>query len=91
LENCVERSVIVAAGRQITEHDLPEAIRAYGAPDQSTRLELNVPMTMDEIERLVINQTLRYTNGDKAKAARLLKIGRKTLYRKLEQYKEPNF
>ncbi len=91
LENCVERAVIVAAGRQITEQDLPEAIRAHGVSDQSTRLELSVPMTMDEIERLIINQTLRYTSGDKAKAARLLKIGRKTLYRKLEQYKAQGF
>jgi Nif-specific regulatory protein len=87
LENCVERAVIVAAGRTITEQDLPETIRAQVAPDQATNLQLNVPMKMDEVERLMINQTLLYTNGDKAKAARLLGIGRKTLYRKLEQYK----
>jgi transcriptional regulator with GAF, ATPase, and Fis domain len=88
LENCIERAVIVAAGRQITEHDLPEAIRSHGIPDQATRLELSIPLTMEEVERLIINQTLLYTNGDKAKAARLLRIGRKTLYRKLEQYKQ---
>jgi transcriptional regulator with GAF, ATPase, and Fis domain len=87
LENCVERAVIVAAGRTITEQDLPETIRAQVTPDQSTNLQLNVPMKMDEVERIMINQTLLYTNGDKAKAARLLGIGRKTLYRKLEQYK----
>jgi DNA-binding NtrC family response regulator len=44
-------------------------------------------MKMDEVERIIINQTLLFTNGDKAKASRLLGIGRKTLYRKLEQYK----
>jgi len=90
LENCVERAVIVAAGRVITEQDLPESIRAQASPDQATNIQLNVPMKMDEIERLMINQTLLYTNGDKAKAARLLGIGRKTLYRKLEQYKTGN-
>lgn len=88
LENCVERAVIVAAGRVITEQDLPEAIRAQAMPDQSTNIQLNVPMKMDEVERMMINQTLLHTNGDKAKAARLLGIGRKTLYRKLEQYKK---
>jgi two-component system, NtrC family, response regulator AtoC len=88
LENCVERAVIVAAGRQITEQDLPEAMRPNNISEQSTRLEIALPITMEEIERLVINQALLFTNNDKAKAARLLKIGRKTLYRKLEQYKK---
>ena len=41
---------------------------------------------MDEIEKQVIEATLDYTEGDKSRAARLLNIGRKTLYRKLEQY-----
>ena len=41
---------------------------------------------MDEIEQKVIMATLDYTEGDKSRAARLLNIGRKTLYRKLEQY-----
>jgi two-component system response regulator HydG len=41
---------------------------------------------MDEIERQAIEATLDYTSGDKTRAARLLSIGRKTIYRKLEQY-----
>jgi DNA-binding NtrC family response regulator len=88
LENCMERAVIVAAGRMITEKDLPEAIRAHSSPDQISNVELIIPISMDEVERIMITKTLVYTNGDKAKAARLLNIGRKTLYRKLEQYKK---
>jgi DNA-binding NtrC family response regulator len=42
---------------------------------------------MEEIEKLVINKTLLLTGGDKAKASRLLGIGRKTLYRKLDEYR----
>ncbi len=87
LENCIERAVIVAAGRTINEGDLPETIRAHSMPDQTANIQLSVPMKMDEVEKIMINQTLLYTNGDKAKAARLLGIGRKTLYRKLDQYK----
>jgi DNA-binding NtrC family response regulator len=41
---------------------------------------------MEEIERQAIEATLDYTGGDKSHAARALGIGRKTLYRKLDQY-----
>jgi DNA-binding NtrC family response regulator len=88
LENCMERAVIVAAGRTVTEKDLPEAIRAHTSSDQISNFELTIPMKMEDLEQIIINKTLVYTNGDKAKAARLLGIGRKTLYRKLEQYKK---
>jgi len=44
---------------------------------------------MEDIERKAIETTLDYTSGDKTKAARLLNIGRKTIYRKLEQYNGP--
>jgi len=41
---------------------------------------------MDDIERKAIELALDYTNGDKSRAAKLLNIGRKTIYRKLEHY-----
>ncbi len=100
LENAIERAVIIATGRQIEIDDLPEPIsNAAAAADSHVRqerarassegrsigLEIELPATMDEIERQVIDATLDYTEGDKSRAARLLNIGRKTLYRKLEQ------
>jgi len=101
LENAVERAVIIAAGRQIELDDLPAAIanvaserqamarveRAQAASEgRSAKLEIDVPSSMDDIERHAIEATLDYTSGDKTRAARLLNIGRKTIYRKLEQY-----
>jgi transcriptional regulator with GAF, ATPase, and Fis domain len=101
LENAVERAVIIAAGRQIELDDLPAAIgnvaserqamvrveRAQAANEgRSAKMEIEVPSSMDEIERHAIEATLDYTSGDKTRAARLLNIGRKTIYRKLEQY-----
>ncbi|MGH9948878.1 MAG: sigma 54-interacting transcriptional regulator [Pyrinomonadaceae bacterium] len=101
LENAIERAVIIASGRQIELEDLPEAIgktalesfaqsrleRSKAAADGRTvGLEIEMPSAMDEIEKQVIEATLEYTDGDKSHAARLLNIGRKTLYRKLEQY-----
>jgi transcriptional regulator with GAF, ATPase, and Fis domain len=101
LENAIERAVIIAAGRQIELDDLPAAIgnvaaegqavlraeRAHAASEGRTaKLEIDVPSSMDEIERQAIEATLDYTSGDKTRAARLLNIGRKTIYRKLDQY-----
>jgi two-component system NtrC family response regulator len=52
------------------------------------KLEIEVPATVEEIERRAIEATLDYTGGDKTRAARALGIGRKTLYRKLKEYEE---
>ena len=61
--------------------------RARAASEgRTTTFEVTVPSSMDEIERQAIEATLEYTHGDKTHAARALGIGRKTLYRKLDQY-----
>jgi DNA-binding NtrC family response regulator len=101
LENAIERAVIIASGRQIELDDLPDAIartaseafaharqeRAAAAGEgRAIGIEIELPSAMDEIEKQVIEATLDYTQGDKSRAARLLNIGRKTLYRKLEQF-----
>src|SRR6266851_127376 len=105
LENAIERAVIIASGRQIELEDLPEAIsrialqeqdrikveRAHAASEgRTTTFEVTVPSSMDEIEKQAIEATLDYTRGDKTHAARALGIGRKTLYRKLDQYNGGN-
>ena len=93
--------MIIASGRQIELDDLPEAISrsAFEAVAQARQeraraagegrkigIEIELPASMDEIEKQVIEATLDYADGDKSRASRLLNIGRKTLYRKLEQY-----
>jgi transcriptional regulator with GAF, ATPase, and Fis domain len=105
LENAIERAVIIASGRQIELDDLPEAIskkafelnalarqeRTRAAVEgRSINLEIEFPSTIEEIERRAIELALDYTSGDKSRASRLLNIGRKTLYRKLEQYEQQN-
>ena len=62
------------------------AIAHAAREGRSTSLEIEVPSSMEEIERKAIEATLDYTSGDKTRAARLLAIGRKTIYRKLDQY-----
>ncbi|HWO01550.1 MAG TPA: sigma 54-interacting transcriptional regulator [Blastocatellia bacterium] len=84
LENAMERAVIVAQGRMIGLEDLPHAVR--GA-ETSKSIELEVGSTIDEAEKRMIMQTLAYTRGDRSRAAQILGIGRKTLYRKLQKYR----
>ncbi len=101
LENAIERAVIIASGRQIELEDLPEAIsekafefdaqareeRAIAASEgRSIGLEIELPTAMSAAEERIIKATLDYTKGDKSRAAKLLNIGRKTLYRKLDRY-----
>jgi transcriptional regulator with GAF, ATPase, and Fis domain len=101
LENAIERAVIIASGRQIEAEDLPEAISKKALEDfaetrqerlrassegRSVALSIEVPSTIDEIERMAIEATLEYADGDKTRASKLLGIGRKTLYRKLDEY-----
>jgi len=105
LENAIERAVIIASGRQIELNDLPEAINRNVLEERSrlrteridavtneraVAFEVHVPASIEEIERRAIAATLDYTGGDKTRAARALGIGRKTLYRKLQQYTDAN-
>ena len=55
---------------------------------RSIGIQIELPASMDEIEKQVIDATLDYTEGDKSRASRLLNIGRKTLYRKLDIYEK---
>jgi DNA-binding NtrC family response regulator len=53
---------------------------------EGDRLEVSVGMTVDEAERLLIAATLRHTGNDKPRAAAMLGIGLRTLYRKIKDY-----
>ena len=67
--------------------EFPEVARsvvAYGLPDLSSVGGASIPQR-DALCR-VIEATMEYAEGDKSRASRLLNIGRKTLYRKLDQY-----
>lgn len=91
LENAIERAVILAQGRMITVDDLPDAVRGAESENDAKKIvEVEIGTTMDSIEKRLILETLAYTKGDKSRTAQILGIGRKTLYRKLQQYNEQN-
>ena len=79
LNNVMKRAVLLARGRQITAAELQQAM---GPVRQNA-----VPTLHDAAdERQRIEEALRQTGGNKAKAARLLGIDRKTIYNKMEKW-----
>lgn len=82
LRNCVESAVVMSRAGLIGAADLPPALRTK--TDEKT-ITIPVGISMDEAERIVIRDTLSFFKGNKSKTAETLKIGRKTLQRKLEE------
>jgi two-component system response regulator HydG len=83
LENAIERAVALGSGPVVHVGDLPSNLQ-YPTSEHLPRRNELVPL--DELERRAILHTLRETAGDKLAAARILGIGKTTLYRKLKQY-----
>jgi DNA-binding NtrC family response regulator len=78
LQHVLERLVILAPGGRITEDAVAEALR-------SSRTAADTGETLAEAEADQIRKVLAATNGNKSRAARILGIERKTLYRKIER------
>ena len=85
LKNCMESAVVMAKGKTIEFDDLPSHIRGESEKEKAISLEL--PITMEEAEKALIMETISFASGNKTKAAELLGIGRKTLHRKLSEWK----
>ena len=83
LENAVERAVALGSGPILHVGDLPSNLQ-YGTQERLPDKDEFLPL--DELERRAILRALREAGGDKLAAARLLGIGKTTLYRKLKQY-----
>jgi two-component system response regulator HydG len=83
LENVVERMFTLASGGRIDLADLPSEMADGLAPGPVDPGEVR---SMPEAERDAIAAALQHADGNKRHAARLLKIGIATLYRKMKQY-----
>jgi DNA-binding NtrC family response regulator len=83
LENAVERAVALGSGPILHVGDLPSNLQ-YTSSEKVSDVDELVPL--ETLERRAIFRALQETSGDKLAAARLLGIGKTTLYRKLKQY-----
>jgi two-component system response regulator HydG len=83
LSNAIERAVVLAEGSRILPCHLP----SYRLPASGPAERLpGRTLTLAEVERTHIEQVLGQTNGNRRRAAELLGIDRKTLWRKLQRY-----
>lgn len=84
LENVIERAVVLCAGNLVDSADIPD-------PERHTPEQAAVAMTGDfptlaQLEERYIQSVLQKTAGRKDKAAQILGINRRTLYRKEREY-----
>jgi len=84
LQNALERAKILAEDEWIRAHNLPPEI-VKGASSSSVR-QLGANMDLDTVNKLHVEDTFKRFGGNKARTARALGIGRRTLYRLLEKY-----
>jgi len=87
LENCIERCCAMNSGPVIHTADLPSSITGVSA-----KLANKAPQTrivpIADLEKQAVLSAIVQLNGDKLTAAKLLGIGKTTLYRKLKEYAE---
>ena len=85
LENIVERCVVLDRDGVIGEDDLPRNMASAGIVQTKEMITFTVGTPLEEVERQLMEETLKYTKGDKALASRLLGVSTRTLYRKFDK------
>jgi two-component system response regulator HydG len=88
LENCIERCCAMNSGPTIHIADLPSSITGAGARFSERPTETSI-MRIADLEKQAIVGAVEKLSGDKSMAAKLLGIGKTTLYRKLKEYSHP--
>ncbi|QDU95693.1 sigma-54-dependent transcriptional regulator [Lignipirellula cremea] len=90
LKSVVDAMVVLDDDGELNLDDLPPELA--DAPFETPVLEEGgdflIGKTMDEIEAWAISETLKRSQGNREEAARILKIGARTLYRKLDKYRD---
>jgi len=87
LENVVERAVVLAQSSLLSPADLPDTL--VRTEQTARHLVVSIGTPLGEVEDRLIEETLRYTKGDKTLAAKLLGIATRTIYRRMKGDVEP--
>jgi DNA-binding NtrC family response regulator len=85
LKNEVEKLIVLSPGPEIGPDSLPQALRP-GSGVAVGGLENVVGISLEQLEKEAIRNTLKLTNGNREQAAKILGIGERTLYRKIKEY-----
>lgn len=86
LKNIVQRAVLISSGKYIKLEHLPERLKT-SSRQELQMIKIPLGMSLKKIEKLVLQQTLAFTNGNKKRAAEILGISRRALYNKIASYK----
>jgi DNA-binding NtrC family response regulator len=84
LRNMIERLVITCKNATIEVGDLPDFLRVHD--QNATTFTIRPGMSLAEVEKLLIRQTLTHVTANREEAAKLLGISRRSLQYKLKQY-----
>ena len=90
LENTIERAVVLTRDAVISPSDLPEVISSVKDSEAISTCErmLNIPigkLPLKEIEKMVMEETLKQSKGNKNIASKILGISTRTLYRRMDE------
>jgi two-component system response regulator HydG len=87
LKNAVEAMVLLGRGPVLGAPTVPAYVRAPA--DRSDALQTLSGVAVEDVERRLIENTLRDVGGNRDRAAKLLGISTRTLYRKIKEYRLP--
>lgn len=82
LRNVLERAVVLARGKEISERELPEELGVQNAPSKKK----GTFSSLKDMEIQVVRETLERCDGNKSMAARMLGMSRKALYKRLSDF-----
>jgi len=85
LKNMIDGMVVLTEGKMLDVEDLPDEVQGSTEIVPVGKAAL-AGMSLQELERYAIEQALNATDGNREKAAKMLNIGARTLYRKLKEY-----
>ncbi len=85
LKNCIESMVVLAHSETLGVEDIPGHVFVSGV-ERSFEHRPLIGMSLEEMERDLIKNTLASVKGNRGASAKLLGIGERTLYRKLDKY-----
>lgn len=83
LKNVIESIVVLSRKQIIGVKELPDYLKE---PQAKETINIKGGTALDEVEKIVINYALKKAKGNKSKAAQILGISRRTLYRKLSDH-----
>ncbi|MBD0319964.1 MAG: sigma-54-dependent Fis family transcriptional regulator [Gemmatimonadetes bacterium] len=90
LRNAIAHAATLASGAEIGEDDLPPRLREAGRAASRVAGASQRQLSLRDLEREYILEVMRQTGGNKSRAAEVLGLDRKTLYRKLADFGVPD-